>query len=155
MQPWAVWKPVTIDPAAFGEPLLLLRILATSFERVTYRGNGERDGPFASSQWLLLIIILTLGERTTCLARISHTNDTSPPTMRRRNKFAVTSLTNIPRVTNDSNRLVNLPSRARSHPTEPERLIVALCAHSAHSSQSEVESGFAGPRNRASGSAGM
>lgn len=47
MQPWAVWKPVAIDPAAFGESLLLLlplllRILATSFERVTYRGNGAR-----------------------------------------------------------------------------------------------------------------
>lgn len=103
--------------------------------------------------------ILALEERTTCLARISHTNDKSPPTMRRRNKFAVTPLTKIPpRVTNDSSRdSGNLPSRDRDRdPTEPERLIVAYgaygaygargAAHSAHSSRSEVESGFAGPR---------
>lgn len=49
MQPQGAWKPVTIDPTAFGELLLLpllplplpllLRILATSF--MTYRGNGK------------------------------------------------------------------------------------------------------------------
>lgn len=69
MQPWAVWKPVTIDPAAFGEPLLplplLLRILATSSVRVTYRGNGETHttppskGLFRSSLHSLRVLQMT------------------------------------------------------------------------------------------------